>query len=136
VNIIVCVDDAGGMLFNGRRQSKDRILRAQARLLAEKKPLWMNSYSAKLFAEDGIPVVIDEAFLEHAPDDAWCFVENADVIPFADKIQKLAIYRWNRQYPSDVKFPLSLFESRWECISTREFAGSSHDQITEEVYCL
>lgn len=135
MNIIVCVDDAGGMLFNGRRQSKDRILRAQARLLAEEKPLWMNSYSAKQFAEDGVPMVVDEAFLEHAPENAWCFVENVDVIPFADKIQKLAVYHWNRQYPSDIKFPLAVFVSRWKCVSTREFSGSSHDKITEEVYC-
>lgn len=135
MNIIVCVDDTGGMLFNGRRQSKDRILRAQARLLAE-EPLWMNSYSAKQFAEDGIPVVVEEAFLEHAPDDAWCFVENVDLTPVAGRIRKLAIYHWNRQYPSDVKFPLALFESRWKCVSTREFAGNSHDKITEEVYCL
>lgn len=136
MNIIVCVDDAGGMLFNGRRQSKDRVLRAQAQQLAGGKPLWMNSYSAKQFAEDGGSVVEDEAFLENAPEDAWCFVENVDVTPFADKIQKLAIYRWNRQYPSDVKFPLDLLEDRWKCVSTREFAGSSHDKITEEVYCL
>lgn len=136
MNIIVCVDDAGGMLFNGRRQSKDRILREQVRLLAEEKPLWMNTYSANQFAEDACEMIVDEAFLENAPEDAWCFLENVDVTPFADKIRKLAIYRWNRQYPSDVKFPLALFESRWKCVSTREFAGSSHDKITEEVYSL
>ena len=136
MNIIVCVDDTGGMLFNGRRQSKDRILRAQAHLLAGGGPLWMNSYSAKQFAEDGIPVVVDEAFLEHAPEDTWCFVENVDITPFAYSIQKVALYRWNRQYPADIKFPHALFEGRWKQVSTREFAGNSHDQITEEVYCL
>lgn len=136
MNIIVCIDASGGMLFNGRRQSKDRTLRAQARLLAQGQPLWMNSYTARQFAEDGTPVIADEVFLDNAPKDAWCFVENVDVRPFADKIQKVALYRWNRLYPADVMFPMAVFEAKWNLISTREFAGSSHDRITEEVYSL
>lgn len=135
MNIIVCVDDHGGMLFHGRRQSKDRTLRAQARLLSENEPLWMNAYSAKQFAEDGIPVVVDEAFLAHAPDNGWCFVEDCDITPFLHRIEKIVLYRWNRLYPSDQTFPLELLD-RWEMISSREFAGSSHECITEEVYRL
>lgn len=136
MNLIVCIDDDSGMLFNGRRQSKDRILRQQARALAQGQALWMNRYTASQFAEDGCAVVADEAFLENAPEDAWCFVENVDVRPFADRIQKVALYRWNRLYPSDVKFPTELFADKWNPISIRTFVGSSHDQITEEVYCL
>ncbi len=136
MNIIVCIDDEGGMLFNGRRQSKDRLLRQQARLLANGQPLWMNAYTARQFAEDGEPVIIDEAFSAKAPQDAWCFVEDPDLIPSTDKIQQVALYRWNRLYPSDVKFPMALFEGRWEQISTREFAGNSHEKITQEVYRL
>lgn len=136
MNIIVCIDDSGGMCFNGRRQSKDSVLRAQARQLAQGQPLWMNAYTARQFAEDGYHIIIDELFLENAPRDAWCFVENVDVIPFADKIQKIAIYHWNRLYPSDVEFPQARFEGKWERIHTRDFAGSSHERITEEVYCL
>jgi len=136
MNIIVCVDDDGGMLFLGRRQSKDRILRAQARLLAQGQPLWMNDYTARQFAGDGKTVVVDEDFLDKAPQDAWCFVENVDVRAFLDKIDKVAMYRWNRLYPSDAKFPMELFAGRWKPISTREFTGSSHDRITEEVYLL
>ena len=134
MNIIVCIDDAGGMLFNGRRQSKDRILRQQAGLLGQ--PLWMNSYTASQFTDDGIAIMKDEAFLDHAPEDAWCFVENTDLIPFADKIRKIVVYRWNRMYPSDMKFPLDQFVHRWHPVSSREFAGSSHERITEEVYSL
>lgn len=136
MNIIVCLDDAGGMLFGGRRQSKDKNLRAQARLLSQKQPLWMNSYTAAQFAEDGYEVVTDKAFLENASEDAWCFVENTDILPFADRIRKVAVYRWNRLYPSDVKFPLPLFEGKWKLLSTRDFEGSSHERITEEVYGL
>lgn len=136
MNIIVCIDDEGGMLFNGRRQSKDKALRQQVRILAQGKPLWMNSYTARQFAEDGYEVAVDEAFLKNAPGDAWCFVENCDLLPYLEQIQQVAVYHWNRLYPSDVKFPREFFADKWNLISTRTFAGSSHEQITEEVYRL
>ena len=136
MNVIVCIDEAGGMLFNGRRQSKDRILRQQARVLAQGRPLWMNSYTASQFAEDRFEIITEEDFLKHAPENAWCFVENSDLMPFIAEIQKIAVYRWNRIYPSDVKFPMEQFAGKWHLISTREFTGSSHERITEEVYSL
>lgn len=136
MNIIVCIDDAGGMLFGGRRQSMDRVLRSQALLLAGDQPLWMNGYSAGQFSQDGGNIAVDEAFMENAPEDAWCFIENTDIIPWKDQIGRVAVYRWNRMYPSDVKFPMSLFEGKWQLASRRDFSGSSHDTITEEVYHL
>lgn len=136
MNIIVCIDDAGGMLFNGRRQSKDSVLRQQAVMLANGQPLWMNSYTARQFAEDAYQGIVDEQFLENAPETAWCFVEKDDLLPYIAKIRQVTVYRWNRLYPSDVKFPMEQFENRWQPVSTREFAGSSHERITEEVYRL
>ena len=135
MNVIVCIDEENGMLFNGRRQSKDRALRAHALAMAEGK-LWMNGYTARQFAEDGCDVVVDEAFLNHAPEDAWCFVENVSLLPYMDKISHVAVYRWNRLYPSDVKFPMAEFAFRWTQVSREEFAGSSHERITQEVYQL
>ena len=41
----VCIDDRGGMLFNHRRQSQDRLLREDLLAEAAGRPLWMNSYS-------------------------------------------------------------------------------------------
>ena len=43
--LIVCVDDHNGMMFNHRRQSQDRILRADILELTGGKKLWMNAYS-------------------------------------------------------------------------------------------
>ena len=136
MHVMICIDEAGGMLFAGRRQSKDRILRQQARILAQGHPLWMNSYTARQFAEDGCDIVKDDAFLENAPADAWCFVENSDLRPYLSKIGKLAVYHWNRRYPSDVQFDLEGLRKGWTLISSRDFAGSSHERITEEVYQL
>lgn len=123
------------MLFNGRRQSKDGVLRGHAKALAQGQPLWMNNYTAGQFGETD-HLIVDEAFLEKAPEDAWCFVENREILPFLEKIDRIAVYRWNRLYPSDVKFPMDVFASRWNLISKEEFAGSSHACITLEVYQL
>ena len=135
MNVIVCIDEENGMLFNGRRQSKDRVLREHAAAFAGGK-LWMNGYTAKQFIEDGCDMIADEAFLSNAPEDAWCFVENADIKPYLDQISRVAVYRWNRLYPSDVKFPMAEFSARWTLVSREEFAGSSHERITQEVYQL
>ncbi len=135
MNIAVCLDDKNGMLFCGRRQSKDQYLRKELLQLAHPNELWMNSFSEKQF-EAGDTIRIDENFLEVAPQGSWCFVENADALPYKEKIEHIAIYRWNRLYPSDTKFPVEAFAGSWQLISTRSFPGHSHDEITEEVYRL
>ena len=135
MNIAVCLDDKNGMLFCGRRQSKDQYLRQQLLQLAQPNGLWMNGFSAKQF-EAGDEILVAEDFLETAPQGQWCFVENMDIVPYKDKIEYIALYRWNRHYPSDVKFPLEAFSDRWRLVSTRTFPGHSHDEITEEIYQL
>lgn len=136
MKIAVCLDDRGGMCFAGRRQSKDICQRADLLLLAAPGPLWMSTYSAGQF--DTLPdfVRVDDDFLSKAEREDWCFAEREDIASVADQITQLAIYRWNRHYPSDRKFPQALFEDRWQLISSREFPGKSHEMITLEVYEL
>ena len=136
MKIMVCLDDRDGMLFANRRQSMDRILRQQALILAGEQPLWMNNYSAKQFAEDGGNIAVDAAFPENVPKEAWCFVENTDLTPWLPEIRQVVIYRWNRHYPATQWFPMDYFKDKWVLTGRREFAGSSHDIITEEVYSL
>ena len=131
--LIVCVDDHNGMMFNHRRQSQDRILRADILELTDGKKLWMNAYSRKQFAEsDAEKIRVDETFLDAAGDGEFCFVENADVSGCAERIEEIYLYHWNRDYPADVYFPVDL--SVWKCVETKEFAGSSHEKITRERY--
>ena len=47
--LITEVDDSGGLLFNQRRQSQDRLLRARILDLTGDVPLWMDAYTAGLF---------------------------------------------------------------------------------------
>lgn len=130
--IIVCVDNNGGMMFNKRRQSQDKKLRERILDLTKDGRLLMNNYSYKLFGNSP-QIKVDDNFLENCTKNDFCFVENSDVLPYKEKIQKIIIYKWNRSYPSDLKFPIS-FDKEWKLVSTENFAGSSHDKITEEVY--
>ena len=133
MNAIVCIDDVGGMMFNHRRQSQDSALRAHIAELTSGYPLWMNAYSARQFG-DMLPenAVVDEDFLARAGTDDFCFVENADLEPVLDRIAELIVYRWNRDYPRDTILPADLGD--WILVSSENFAGSSHDEITQEVY--
>ena len=132
MTVIVCVDDKMGMCFNHRRQSSDRLLRADLLSEASGHPLHMNSYSAAQFNETAENFRISEEFLSLAETDDICFVETSPLLPYKDKIQKIILYKWNRRYPGDLFFDLPLKE--WTLLETRDFTGSSHKTITKEVY--
>ena len=62
--IIVCLDEKGGMLFGGRRLSRDKAVTERVRQICKGKRLWMNSYSYKLYGElEGVETLEDEHFL-------------------------------------------------------------------------
>ena len=131
--LIAALDDKNGMMFNHRRQSQDSQLRAHILKQTEDSALWMNAYSAKQFGAcaEHPPVHVSESFLTEAGG-AYCFVENVDIAPYMDRVEKIIIYRWNRVYPRDQVFPVDF--SQWKRTSSTDFAGSSHEKITEEVY--
>lgn len=131
MNIIICVDDNMGMMFNHRRQSQDRALRDRILEITKGKKLYMNNYSKAQFTEDN-RIIADEDFLDKALIGDYCFVENIDIGNYISKIEKLIIYKWNRVYPSDFKFQQSLDNFSLE--SVFEFKGYSHHMITEEIW--
>lgn len=136
MKIAICLDDLDGYRFAGRRQSRDARQQEDLLEMAKPGPLWMSSYSAAAFEELPDFVVVDDQFLSKAEADDWCFVERENIAEIADQVTKLAIYRWNRHYPSDLKFPLELFSGRWKQNLCRKFPGKSHESITVEVYEL
>lgn len=134
--LVVCTDDHFGMLFNGRRQSKDRNVRADILNVSSGSRLWMNSYSAAQFDESADHICVDENYLEHADPSDYCFVENVDIADYADRVTGVILYRWNRNYPRDTYFPAALFEGRWLLKSREDICGYSHEMVTREVYIL
>ena len=130
--VAVTVDDRNGVRFNGRRQSRDRVLNERILSLCG-GTLYVSPDTAKLFeGVQGVKIAADERFLELAGKGAFCFSEGTPLASFCDKIEKLIVYHWNRIYPGDRTLDLDL--SEWKLLSTADFAGSSHEKITEEVY--
>lgn len=135
MNIIVCLDDKNGMLFNKRRQSTDRQLRSQMLSFVEENTLRMNPYSASQFPDLPAAVKVDEEFLCHAAEQDYCFVEDNRWEQYAAEVNDIIVYRWNRVYPADTRFPAEQLARR-KLVSSTDFAGFSHDKITQEVYRL
>ena len=130
ITIIVCLDDKNGMMFNGRRQSSDRVLREHIITVTKEDRLWMNEYSAEMF--ENADINIHPKFLMKANKGDFCFVENCFLEKYIQKIEKIIVYRWNKRYPADMYFDISLED--WKLSSSSDFIGNSHEKITEETY--
>ena len=130
MNLIVCLDDRNGMMFNHRRQSRDAELCRRVTALTTGK-LYMNTYSAKIFGESE-KIVVCEDFLEKAGKNDFCFCESAPET--LENVTGIIIYRWNRLYPADVHFGFDLEENGFTLVSTEEFIGNSHSVITEQIF--
>lgn len=133
MRVIVCLDDRNGMLFNRRRQSRDRrVVEDILRELGEKR-LLVNGFSAPLFERAGERIrVVDDPLAAAGRGDV-CFVENLPLAPWAAAIERLTVYRWNRVYPADMRLDLAL-ESEWHLVAASDFPGFSHEKITKEIY--
>lgn len=129
--IVTCIDDRGGMLFNRRRQSQDRLLRLDLLREAEGRTVWMNGYSLRQFPDPPENLRAAEDFYERASEGEFCFFEDVDPAPFLDRAEIVILYHWNRRYPADRYFPQPL--AGWSVKQRVDFAGASHDRITKEI---
>lgn len=133
MKIILCLDEKRGMLFNHRRQSRDRIVRQDIMDSLRDAGLWMNAYSYKQFTDvDQSRIMVDEEFLDQAGERDYCFVEDRQLLPYETKISELIIYYWNKTYPADLYLDLDL--SRWREAYCLELVGYSHEKITKKIY--
>ena len=130
--LAACIDDSLGMSFNRRRQSRDSAVYADLAAYAASSPIYMDSRSAHLFEGLNANIICRPDYAESAGKGEFCFTEFISPGPYETKIEKLILYRWNRRYPSDVKFDIDL--SQWQLEFTVDFPGSSHEKITKEVY--
>ena len=128
--LAVCIDDKYGMMFNKRRQSRDRAQQEDLLRWCTGRKLWMHSYSAALFAD--AEICVDDAFMQKAGADDICFVENLSVKEWGAQVKAVVLYHWNRTYPADLRYDLDM--SAFALEETTEFAGFSHEVITREIY--
>ena len=123
--LITCIDNRKGIMFNKRRVSKDTLLIERLKGITKENKIYVSEYSKPLF--DGFDNLV--LSIENLTNNDFYFLENED---YNGNIDKIIIYKWNRDYPADKYFDINL--SSYELISTQDFQGSSHDLITEEIY--
>lgn len=131
MKLIVCLDERKGMMFNNRRQSRDRVLIDDMIEMVNGDKLYIAPYSESLFENKEIKLKVKKNPLK-AADENWCFIENLPVAEYKDEIETVVIYHWNRHYPGDFFFDLELDSYSLE--SSEELVGSSHEKITKEIW--
>ena len=126
--LISCVDNALGMRFHNRRQSRDRELCGRVLELCGGE-LWLGAQSAMLF--DGFPqaVLLVTEDPAQVPEGAFCFWEE----PVEEGLtpERIYLYGWNRDYPAEEFFRFPGGRDAWEEGEQAEFPGFSHPVITE-----
>lgn len=127
MTLYICLDDRNGLQFNNRRQSRDSAVLEDIRSQCAGK-LLIDPFSEKLIREVEIPYVLPP---ETAVD---YFVEDIPAQEVLEKTSKIVIYRWNRHYPSDIRWEPDLESMGFALKETTEFPGTSHEKITREVY--
>ena len=134
MTLVVCLSDGGGMIYNNRRLSRDRILMENLSELIGENTLYISDFSAPLFVSSDISAIAvsDPLFSADAMD--FAFIEDRGAKEYREKIKRLVIYRWNRDYPYDMAFDIDPVAEGMELVESVVFAGYSHDKITRETY--
>lgn len=123
--LITCIDNRKGIMFNKRRVSKDTLLIERLKGITKGNKIYVSEYSKPIF--DGFDNLV--LSIENLTNNDFYFLEDED---YNGNIDKIIIYKWNRDYPADKYFDIDL--SSYKLISTQDFHGLSHDLITEEIY--
>ena len=127
MTLYICLDDRNGLQFNHRRQSRDSAVLEDIRSQLTGN-LCIEPFSEKLIREAEIPYVLPPETAEDY------FAEDIPAQEVLEKTSKMVIYRWNRHYPSDIRWEPDLESLGFSLLETTEFPGTSHEKITREVY--
>lgn len=119
MEVIYCVDNNLGISFNNRRVSSDKEIIND--IYKDYDCINIFKRSEDLFREKKYNVI------ESIDNDVYFLEDNYNIFS-----SKLILYKFNRDYPSDVKLNYDL--SKYKMISSYNFKGNSHDKITKEVY--
>lgn len=150
MRVILCADEKNGLMFNRRRQSQDRELRKRILSIIGDEKLHVSAYSAGQFTEsewaDKLVICEDPMTASAAPaapagpasaasKRVYYFAEGQPLLPAAEAgiIEDVILYRWDKVYPADTWLDLPL-TGAWHLAASTDFAGYSHEKITEEIY--
>lgn len=124
--LILTVDDNMGISFNKRMCSRDSKVNEQIQNISINRTLY-DSPNPRL--GEHIEIWIDS--LKNNKDGVYysCYEDPSLLMEYFDEV---ILFKWNRLYPSDVKFTSDL--SGFTLDDVEEFVGTSHENITKERY--
>lgn len=131
MKLIFCIDDKKGMMFFGKRQSQDSVLREWIINHTAGSQLWMSTYSAKQF-KDLAGFIADDDYPVKAAVGDYCFIEDKGY-PL-ENVTEIILCHWNRKYQADKVFDIDLKANGFKKCDSLNIKGSSHDKITIETY--
>ena len=134
MKLVICIDDRGGMLFNNRRVSRDKLMISDFAEYVGDETVYMSPYSEELFSEASLNIIVSEKPLAFAEEGDFVFLEREEPSAYMSRASEVVIYKWNRRYPFDVKMEKLPTELGFKLESVYEFKGNAHDKITREVY--
>lgn len=134
MHIISFVDKYNGTMFDGRRQTKDRLLIDYIKCLTQNNKLWCSTYSGSLFETKPENLVIDDEFLSKAGIDDFCIIEGQSIQLYLDKIKTIRLYRWNKKYPSTESFSVDNLIDLENVYNIDLFLEGTHKCIKEEIW--
>ena len=134
MTVFVCTDSRGGILFCNRRVSRDiKIIEDIVRYIDD-GILYVSDFSEDLFEESDASVISVPDPLAVAGSNAFVFIENTLIAPYADKIDRLVTYNFGEAYPYDKRLDFDPKSLGFTLRSRRTFVGNSHDNVTREDY--
>ena len=133
ISVIYATDERGGMIFNKRRVSRDKLVTKDIVDTVCGK-IYISEYSRILFEEYPDRVTVCANPLLDAPDGAVCFVEFPPIVPYIKDISRITVYNWNRRYPFELCIDISPIQCGFRSVSVCEFVGNAHEKITKEIF--
>lgn len=130
--IVACIDKLGNITADANRQINDILFIKRLWETTNEALLFINDCSRKKFFYYPM-MYIDDNFLDQAEAEDYCFVENTDITPYVDRIDKIILYKWNKTFSSELKFDVSILKD-YKIVSKESFLGSFHLRITEVIY--
>lgn len=135
MKVILCIDDQGGVRFAGHRLTQDRLQRQDVIKRYRSAGFCMKKETASLYGlEESEKIHYVHDWNEARSYEGWWICEDVAFLRWIDQLEELVLYRWNRRYPSDERFQMSMVLPLWRCVDQYRLEGSSHAEISVEHY--
>ena len=124
------------MMFNNRRQTKDRIVIQKIKDITKNNFLHLSKYSRHLFQGDDNLIEFGTRWyygkIIKGEENDYFFIEDSRPKDYECIIHRIILFCWNKTYPADSFFDIDL--NNYEQKEEIEFEGYSHEKISMKIY--